>query len=170
MKWTFWHSISLPLSVGLILLLGFLLPADQLLMIWILIMIIIIVTLLILGQGITGFWKGVLIDEDNHISLSRFQLLCWMVLVLSAFLASAIMNIRIGNCDALSITLPTELWILLGISTTSLVGSPLIKNTKKEKRRLEVKPGITGWALINGRNKLTWPEKIKKVSMTMTKG
>ena len=24
-----------------------------------------------------------------------------------------------------------------------------------------MKPGITGWALINGRNKLTWPEKIK---------
>jgi len=35
------------------------------------------------------------------------------------------------------------------------------KYTKKEKRRFEVKPGITGWALINGRNKLTWPEKIK---------
>ena len=35
------------------------------------------------------------------------------------------------------------------------------KYTKKEKRRLEVKPGITGWALVNGRNKLTWPERIK---------
>jgi lipopolysaccharide/colanic/teichoic acid biosynthesis glycosyltransferase len=30
-----------------------------------------------------------------------------------------------------------------------------------EKRRLEMKPGITGWALVNGRNKLTWKEKIK---------
>ncbi|MCX6750962.1 MAG: sugar transferase, partial [Candidatus Pacearchaeota archaeon] len=35
------------------------------------------------------------------------------------------------------------------------------KYTKKEKRRLEVKPGITGWALVNGRNKLTWLERIK---------
>ncbi|MBA7573617.1 putative sugar transferase EpsL [subsurface metagenome] len=35
------------------------------------------------------------------------------------------------------------------------------KYSKREKRRLEVKPGITGWALINGRNKLSWPEKIK---------
>jgi len=30
-----------------------------------------------------------------------------------------------------------------------------------EKRRLEMKPGITGWALVNGRNKLSWKEKIK---------
>lgn len=33
--------------------------------------------------------------------------------------------------------------------------------TKREKQRLKMKPGITGWALVNGRNKLTWPEKIK---------
>ena len=33
--------------------------------------------------------------------------------------------------------------------------------SKEHKRRLEVKPGITGWALVNGRNKLTWPERIK---------
>jgi len=30
-----------------------------------------------------------------------------------------------------------------------------------QKKRLLMKPGITGWALINGRNLLTWPEKIK---------
>jgi len=30
-----------------------------------------------------------------------------------------------------------------------------------EKRRLKMKPGITGWALVNGRNKLTWEEKIE---------
>jgi lipopolysaccharide/colanic/teichoic acid biosynthesis glycosyltransferase len=35
------------------------------------------------------------------------------------------------------------------------------KYTKKEKRRLEMKPGITGWALVNGRNKLSWKKKIE---------
>ena len=35
------------------------------------------------------------------------------------------------------------------------------KYSKQERRRLEVKPGITGWALINGRNILSWPERIK---------
>ncbi|MCK4394308.1 sugar transferase [Candidatus Bipolaricaulota bacterium] len=30
-----------------------------------------------------------------------------------------------------------------------------------QRRRLLVKPGITGWALIHGRNLLTWEERIK---------
>jgi len=30
-----------------------------------------------------------------------------------------------------------------------------------QKKRLLMKPGITGWALVNGRNKLTWSERIK---------
>lgn len=30
-----------------------------------------------------------------------------------------------------------------------------------QRRRLEVKPGITGWALVNGRNRLSWDERIK---------
>ncbi|MGQ9712803.1 MAG: sugar transferase [Desulfotomaculales bacterium] len=30
-----------------------------------------------------------------------------------------------------------------------------------QRRRLEVKPGITGWALVNGRNRLSWEERIK---------
>ena len=29
-----------------------------------------------------------------------------------------------------------------------------------ERRRLEVAPGLTGWAQVNGRNSLTWPERI----------
>ena len=33
--------------------------------------------------------------------------------------------------------------------------------SKEHRRRLEMKPGITGWALVNGRNVLSWPEKIK---------
>ena len=32
--------------------------------------------------------------------------------------------------------------------------------TEWEKQRLKMKPGITGWALINGRNSLSWQEKI----------
>lgn len=30
-----------------------------------------------------------------------------------------------------------------------------------QRRRLEVRPGVTGWAQIHGRNTLTWPERIE---------
>ncbi|MGH9085214.1 MAG: sugar transferase [Acidimicrobiales bacterium] len=31
----------------------------------------------------------------------------------------------------------------------------------RERRRLEIRPGVTGWAQVNGRNSLTWPERIE---------
>lgn len=49
----------------------------------------------------------------------------------------------------------------------SLVGPrPLLEEyinlySKSQYRRHEVKPGITGWAQINGRNNLSWVEKFK---------
>jgi lipopolysaccharide/colanic/teichoic acid biosynthesis glycosyltransferase len=33
--------------------------------------------------------------------------------------------------------------------------------TKRQRRRLEVKPGITGWAQIHGRARLPWEERIE---------
>jgi lipopolysaccharide/colanic/teichoic acid biosynthesis glycosyltransferase len=33
--------------------------------------------------------------------------------------------------------------------------------TEFQRRRLEVRPGITGWAQVNGRTSLPWPERIE---------
>lgn len=33
--------------------------------------------------------------------------------------------------------------------------------TNRQRRRLEVRPGITGWAQINGRTSLPWPDRIE---------
>ena len=62
--------------------------------------------------------------------------------------------------------LPTFWNVLKG--EMSLVGPrPLLveyldRYTPLQARRLEVKPGLTGWAQINGRNAITWEEKFDR--------
>lgn len=59
-----------------------------------------------------------------------------------------------------------ELWNVLK-GDMSLVGPrPLLMEyvplyTPEQYRRHEIRPGVTGWAQINGRNALSWEEKFK---------
>lgn len=41
------------------------------------------------------------------------------------------------------------------------VPSQIARYTPEQMRRLDVKPGMAGWAWIHGRNKLPWAERIK---------
>jgi hypothetical protein len=54
-------------------------------------------------------------------------------LVLSGFITATLGNIQCKDGNPLNIAIPPELWIFMGISTTSLVGSSLILSTKKTK-------------------------------------
>jgi sugar transferase EpsL len=61
--------------------------------------------------------------------------------------------------------LPSLLNVLAG--ELSLVGPRplpvryLTRYTPEQARRLEVRPGITGWAQVNGRNELDWEERFE---------
>jgi lipopolysaccharide/colanic/teichoic acid biosynthesis glycosyltransferase len=41
------------------------------------------------------------------------------------------------------------------------IPSQVERYTDHQRRRLEVKPGLTGWAVVNGRVSLDWPERIE---------
>ncbi len=61
--------------------------------------------------------------------------------------------------------LPELLNVLKGdmslVGPRSLLMQYLDRYTPEQARRHDVRPGITGWAQVNGRNALSWEEKFK---------
>jgi lipopolysaccharide/colanic/teichoic acid biosynthesis glycosyltransferase len=61
--------------------------------------------------------------------------------------------------------LPNLLNVLAGdlaiVGPRPTVQSQVDRYTPHQRRRLEVRPGITGWAQVNGRTSLSWPERIE---------
>jgi IPT/TIG domain len=107
---------------------------DTRLAAWLGVMALLIAFIVVAGKFITGYWRGALIDDRNQISLSRLQLALWTGLILSAYLEAALSNIRLAQAESpLTIGMPAEIWAVLGIATTSLVGSPLILATKRDR-------------------------------------
>lgn len=90
-----------------------------------------ILFLAMLGVQVHSRLGGALIDDRNLMSLSRFQLVSWTVLVTSAFLAIALVrSFTPGIEDPLAIDIPTEVWQLLGISVASTVGRGMVQSRK----------------------------------------
>ena len=134
--WSWPHTAGLLLLTLLAVLLCSWVPGGHWAALWWGVMLLLALTAVIVGQGITGYWRGILIDERNKMSLSRLQLALWTILIVSALLVLFFWRLRTRDIgDPLAIGIPTQIWTLLGISTTSLVGSSLIKTSKKNQPR-----------------------------------
>jgi hypothetical protein len=120
--------------------------------IWIWLMILLAVLGALVGHWITGHWRGLLINDRNRISLSQLQMVSWTIIVLAAFGASVMANLAAGADDP-GAAVPEDLWILMGISTTSLVGTPLVSSRKKSKTPTDEEAAIAMNTLADqGRN------------------
>lgn len=132
-SWGIVHTlgvIGLPIAM---VVLGLYIPLQYRLQTWVVILFLLVVLTGLIGHGITRHWYGILIDERQKMSLSRFQMTLWTLIVLSAFFSIVLINMRgnIGPLEALAkITIPAELWVLLGISTASFGAANLILNNK----------------------------------------
>jgi hypothetical protein len=131
-NWSFWHTFALVVIVAGIGLIAWYVRGANRVGGWIAIMALLLLFTLIAGHGVTGLWRGALIDERNKMSLSRLQMVMWTIVILGGFLMIGVSNIALGEVKPLDIAVPAEVWALLGISTTSLVGSPLILSNKKQ--------------------------------------
>lgn len=92
---------------------------------------LLVLFLCLVGIGVNGCAYGVLIDNRNRVSLSKFQMAAWTVLVIGALICFCSFNLLNGPADsALVITIPDELLVALGISATSLVAAPIVLSMK----------------------------------------
>lgn len=91
--------------------------------------------ILLLGVTVSQRPLGVLINEQNLMSLSRLQTILWTLIIVSAYFVIAVARVRIRpSVDPLDIKIDSQVLALLGISAASLVGNPLINAVKKAKK------------------------------------
>jgi hypothetical protein len=102
---------------------------------WVTIMVLLAAFTVLVGYQVVDLGRGAFVDTRNKISLSRFQTVLWILVVIAGFLVAAMHNVRIGATNPLRIAIPQQLWALLGISVTALVGSGLIKGQQATKER-----------------------------------
>ena len=89
---------------------------------------------MVAGHGVLGMWRGVLISQRNVMSLARMQMILWTIIVISAIFTAAMWNMHLDIDEALDIAIPGELWTLMGVATTSLVGSAMIISSKETQK------------------------------------
>lgn len=121
-------QIPIMVLVGYLSTQNFTLPS-----LWAVVFLSMLVFVMVLGDA-KGRIGGILISERNVMSLSRFQLIAWTLLICSAFITVALARVFANVPNPLAIQLPPELWQLLGISGVSSIGSALILQNKANKQ------------------------------------
>ncbi len=140
-----------------------------------LVLMFVILGLIGLSIGSANGWWAVFVDSRNMVSLSRFQVVLWTLVVLSAFWTIGLGRVadsthpdhaKLYVCEPtssneqtpcatpLSLGLPVVLWALMGISVTSAVATPLIREDKVQRTSKDQKDYEDALTKTLTRNKL----------------
>ena len=91
-----------------------------------------VIFLIALGLRVHDRPFGALIDEKNLMSLSRFQLVAWTVVIVASIVAIALARAFAGS-GAFDFTIPDALWQLLGITAGGAAGKEVVNSVKKRQ-------------------------------------
>ena len=124
-------AVVILLGVAGIALLNFYLIISDPISVFVGNILIIIGELLYVGYAINGQISGVLIDNRNRISLSKFQMIGWTVLVTASLVAIASHNLGVAfDQQPLNFEIPAPLLAAMGISAASFVTAPVVLSLK----------------------------------------
>jgi hypothetical protein len=99
---------------------------------WLITIGLLAVILVVAGKAVRSRWDGVFIDSNNRISLSRFQLVLWTLLLVSALLTAGLINAMVpADATPLEIRIPPQIWALLGLGAFSAVAAPAISQNRR---------------------------------------
>jgi hypothetical protein len=142
-SWSRGHTIVLALVVVALISIGFafpnaawkfVVPELSLRTRFAIVIIFISIFMAVVGHGINGRVDGVFIDSRNRISLSRFQMILWTGLVLSAIWAAMSWNVRNATDHGLGdLKIPSELFEVLGLAAFTGLASPILLSQKRNR-------------------------------------
>jgi len=95
----------------------------------------------VLGYGLRGHVAGIIIDNRNRVSLSKFQMSAWTVIVFASLITAAAVNIAgwgeltvpvrdPAMAYPLDIQISETVWAAVGLAGFTMVGTPLLLSRK----------------------------------------
>jgi hypothetical protein len=113
---------------------------------WIVVMAVLVIVCAFAGHLVNGRIDGILIDDRNRISLSRFQWVIWLIIVSGGYFTMAVWDVANGFDVP---RLDEQTLILLGIvSGSAVVSTVLVNNKKAQTDAPKVPPAVNDTAAL----------------------
>lgn len=105
---------------------------------WLVTLALFAAILAVAGHGATGRWDGIFIDRENRISLARFQLILWTLVLVSALMTAGLINaMKPADPTPLNIKISPRIWALLGLGAFTAVAAPLTDDQRRLASRTD---------------------------------